>query len=131
MNQQFCSRENQLLHMYVCIVLTSPFNCVFFYFIICMVITVHLSWEKVSVYWSMSLVDSLLGCKENLIITVALCLLWCCISQRLHICWGMENQLKHLCLLGHLLSWVEMFLCMSSISSMVFCRFSLPEGLVS
>ena len=105
---------------YVCIILTSPFNCVFFYFLICMVITAHLSWKKVSVYWSMSLVNSLLGGKENLIITVALCLLGHHISQRLHMCWGMESQLKHLCLLGNLLSWFETFPCMFSISSRRF-----------
>ena len=102
--------------MYVCIILTSPFNCVFFYFLIYMVIAVHLSWEKVSVYQSISLVDSLLGGKENSIINVALCLLGHHISQRLHTCWGMENKLKHLCLLGHFSSQFEMFPHMFSIS---------------
>ena len=64
----------------------------------------------------MSLVDSLLGGKENSIITVASCLLGCHISQRLCMCWGMENQLKHLCLLGNFSSQFEMFPCMFSIS---------------
>ena len=74
---------------------------IFFYFLIYMVIVVHLGWKKVSVYWSMSLVDSLLGGKENPIITVASCLLGCHVSQRLWTCWGMENWLKHLCSLEH------------------------------
>ena len=40
-----------------------------------MTIVVHLGWKKVSVYWSMSLVNFLLGGKKNHIPTVASCLL--------------------------------------------------------
>ena len=45
-----------------------------------MTIAVHLGWKKASVYWSMTLANFLLGGKENLITTVASCLLECYIS---------------------------------------------------
>ena len=51
------------------------------------------------------MVDSLLGGEENLKVIVAFCLLGHHISQGLWMCSGMENWLKHLCLL-------ELFLVM-------------------
>ena len=75
-----------------------------FYLLIYMVIVVHLSWKKASVYWSMSLVNFLLGGKENLITTVTSCLLGHHIFLRLWTC--RESWLEHLCLLEHILSLV-------------------------
>ena len=60
---------------HVCIILTSVFNLHSLLSFIYMVVAVHLGWKKVSVYWSVSLVKLLLVSKENLITTVASCLL--------------------------------------------------------
>ena len=75
-----------------------------------MVVAVHLGWKKVSVYWSMSLVNLLLVSKENLITTVSLSLLGCHISLRLWTCWGMENWLDHLHLMEHIWSLISISL---------------------
>ena len=84
--------------MYVCIILTSPFNLYFLLFS-CLYGNSSSSWlEK-----SFCLLEHVFG-KENPIMTVASCLLGHHISQRLRTCWCMENWLKHLCLLVHFLS---------------------------
>ena len=62
----------------------------------------------------MSLVDSLLDGKDNLI--VASCLLGCHVSQWFQVWCSMENWLKHLCLLEHFLVISQEVLCLSSIS---------------
>ena len=71
--------------MYVCIILTLVFNLHSLLSFIYMVVAVHLGCKEVSVYWSMSQVNLLLVGKENLITTVALCLLGHHISKALDV----------------------------------------------
>ena len=75
-------------------------------------------------YWSISLVESSLNGKENSVITEAY-VHWGVTSIKGFIdaqVWRIWLYLEHLCLFGYFLSWVKMFLHMSSICSMVLLQ---------